>query len=803
MPQAIAKWRTRTGHRFTDAADELSVDVETITALATEGGIGSVVFTVNGVDEAVSTETQRQPNFNTEVSPRTGTTAMRPFQGYGITVRAADHTAGTITITAKVISANLTETPLPGSIIIYNDKGGANTRPSSRRIYVNADTGLDLNDGSEGSPVLSIQLACELAAEAGDLGGASVILQSSTAAHSWCRGFGGVDTLFTSGHWWFRIIVEEGATIQRPGAIAPNGSVTYTPGPDDLVLNSGGTNPIRCLLVLQDPINKQVTRGDLKVWVHADSYAELAVEGGRWGSRFHNASTRRWSVLFTEERTGLWDVVSGSANYRKTAYCCVAEGTSFSWFGWADLHDCEAIDFTGIACQSTAGHLGGESALNLRVAGQRYNSEVGGYIDSVVGGKVSVTNVGGRMRIQQLAATTINSIVGGVETSVAIDLGDQATDLLESARWGVVCAGFAESANNSPTLSAGTLGAGGRYTAFQVLAIGLSGGLPWIELDNSSAVSETTAQAGAQIRTGLRAGTSDPGALYTEAVHPDVCQFLSHLTDALWSGVVVQDVSNSQGWFFSNYNFTRVGFRNLTDGATQNVSLSVPLSMTDCLFFHCSIGVWQWGTGVTYAGLEFRQCVVGTTNGLPAAATIDGCHFIGSAAQGTNSSTGAWYAGDPNVDPWSLAPAGGNIGTASTNVLCPVEAFWWTGAEASTRGVWRDVGLDVVVPPPTPPDPPDPPGPTPSDMPIDLHPIISGTWDAPATSVEVVTPSDTVDLIYTPRMLYIGGAGNLSVITTGGQTVSFAAVPVGTILPLRVSRVRATGTTATAILALR
>jgi hypothetical protein len=68
-----------------------------------------------------------------------------------------------------------------------------------------------------------------------------------------------------------------------------------------------------------------------------------------------------------------------------------------------------------------------------------------------------------------------------------------------------------------------------------------------------------------------------------------------------------------------------------------------------------------------------------------------------------------------------------------------------------------------------------------------------------------VTPSDTVDI--RPNVvsdaLYIGGAGNLSVVMADGQTTALAGVPVGTILPIRVTRVRATGTTATNIVALK
>lgn len=73
----------------------------------------------------------------------------------------------------------------------------------------------------------------------------------------------------------------------------------------------------------------------------------------------------------------------------------------------------------------------------------------------------------------------------------------------------------------------------------------------------------------------------------------------------------------------------------------------------------------------------------------------------------------------------------------------------------------------------------------------------------PAHAAVAVTPSDDNDLTVRARSLYVGGAGNVSVILTPGTSpVLFTAVPAGTILPLHVSRVRSTGTTATAIVAL-
>jgi hypothetical protein len=70
-------------------------------------------------------------------------------------------------------------------------------------------------------------------------------------------------------------------------------------------------------------------------------------------------------------------------------------------------------------------------------------------------------------------------------------------------------------------------------------------------------------------------------------------------------------------------------------------------------------------------------------------------------------------------------------------------------------------------------------------------------------SAEAVTPHDTNDTVSgTTDALWVGGAGNLSVVMQGGQTVTFTGVPAGTQLDIHVSRVRGTGTTATSIVAL-
>jgi len=71
----------------------------------------------------------------------------------------------------------------------------------------------------------------------------------------------------------------------------------------------------------------------------------------------------------------------------------------------------------------------------------------------------------------------------------------------------------------------------------------------------------------------------------------------------------------------------------------------------------------------------------------------------------------------------------------------------------------------------------------------------------PADNAAAVTKSDSTVLSPIPRGLYVGGAGDLVVTMAGGGDITFTAVPAGTILPIRVSKVKA-ATSATAIVAI-
>lgn len=73
--------------------------------------------------------------------------------------------------------------------------------------------------------------------------------------------------------------------------------------------------------------------------------------------------------------------------------------------------------------------------------------------------------------------------------------------------------------------------------------------------------------------------------------------------------------------------------------------------------------------------------------------------------------------------------------------------------------------------------------------------------ESPASHLAAVTPSDTQDLPVASRALNVAGAGSIRVTTVKGDTATIT-VAAGIPFPVRVTRVWATGTNATGIVAL-
>lgn len=82
---------------------------------------------------------------------------------------------------------------------------------------------------------------------------------------------------------------------------------------------------------------------------------------------------------------------------------------------------------------------------------------------------------------------------------------------------------------------------------------------------------------------------------------------------------------------------------------------------------------------------------------------------------------------------------------------------------------------------------------------IDWRDIIMGTGTTEQAAA--VTPSDDTDLAKVTRGLYVGVSGDVN-CDVGGVTLVFTAMAAGIIHPISVTRVRATSTTATNIVAI-
>lgn len=79
--------------------------------------------------------------------------------------------------------------------------------------------------------------------------------------------------------------------------------------------------------------------------------------------------------------------------------------------------------------------------------------------------------------------------------------------------------------------------------------------------------------------------------------------------------------------------------------------------------------------------------------------------------------------------------------------------------------------------------------------PFDGH---SQSLESPATIVLQLSPDDTTDLPMPSRALNAAQEGTVRVTTTGGTTATLY-IAAGICLPVRVTRVWATGTTATGL----
>ncbi|MCU4181127.1 hypothetical protein [Bosea sp. BH3] len=85
---------------------------------------------------------------------------------------------------------------------------------------------------------------------------------------------------------------------------------------------------------------------------------------------------------------------------------------------------------------------------------------------------------------------------------------------------------------------------------------------------------------------------------------------------------------------------------------------------------------------------------------------------------------------------------------------------------------------------------------------VDIHRQHSTSPTGPARKLRAVTPHDTDELEYVTNGIVCAGGGLISVIAADDAAAVLVPVLAGQIYPIRARTIRATGTTATGIVAL-
>lgn len=78
--------------------------------------------------------------------------------------------------------------------------------------------------------------------------------------------------------------------------------------------------------------------------------------------------------------------------------------------------------------------------------------------------------------------------------------------------------------------------------------------------------------------------------------------------------------------------------------------------------------------------------------------------------------------------------------------------------------------------------------------------------NSPAQEAFAITPSDTDELVYVTRFIYVGVTGDIKLAMmndcNGAGTILLKAAQAGSVIPIRARKVLATGTTATDLIGL-
>ena len=85
---------------------------------------------------------------------------------------------------------------------------------------------------------------------------------------------------------------------------------------------------------------------------------------------------------------------------------------------------------------------------------------------------------------------------------------------------------------------------------------------------------------------------------------------------------------------------------------------------------------------------------------------------------------------------------------------------------------------------------------------IDTFKTFARSLTSPPEYAQEIAPSDAAALPFVTRALYVGGAGDVALRLMGGAEVTLRNMQAGSLIPIRIDRVKASGTTATGLIGL-
>lgn len=833
------------GVRLTSPSDTFEVRwaVES-TQTGEIGSAESVTFStyVDGVfnsTRSTATRSTLAPNFSSLVHRRLPgvplTETQAPVEGFGVTLRMSSLPAGRIEVRATAQGRDGTTLDLE-PVFFFNDSDGVDRRPSNKVVYWDFAGGNDSNGGTGwGDAVATSARAISLAATGGICGGATIYVRGDVT------GSGGIGPSLvvanTGIYHWLTFVADSGATWD--GTIGDWMTIT-TPNP------GSATEAIRFrfqnfVMIGQGP---HFFDADYPLY-RTDGY--FWVEGGEWGSRYFDGGGVR--ARFGEDQKTA--IIQFSQNYDKGSVYMTGvyrRGAAICMTAHKLAYNCYAESFL-------AGNIYVSGPPHTKcVYHSLFFTDQAGYYNVTRG--IGANRISGNDPLEDIECQMFGSVmrilgpVGGSDfaTALADNLGSTQTQV-GIYTWN----GASPHANNGVFNLLATGSTGGRPYVDLDNPSGVAGN----GLTLTAAIE--TAQDGQRWNEKFHSSflSVDNGELRLEGtVIRDVAtsniriEAQSHFSNGSSHNpirrLLIHNVRDA-GQAVSNFNMGGVDY---LDCIFRNMSEVVTTVGGD--------------TGRNWSGTSFTNCVFNSASSsmpdmIARGLAVSYCHFqTGIPAGAVNCSTGTWLAvpGSGGVSPWSFQPAPGNIGTGDPRL---VRGDVWNWAPStSTMGALRNVALlewstaavgsapDIVgtasvsveftatatgyagrV------------GTASGSIPVSASATgnlgvvstqgganltisiglnaqgffglqatqagaeVPSTW-APradsAVTMATVTPSDSATQV-AANGIYVGGAGDVTVLLEDGSNVKFVAAN-GTNIPIRVVRVNSTGTTATSILAI-